>query len=87
MRTKHWPGCRPEYRLELDETRTASKLVPEMRSFKIIRVRTTGLFKQACRLPHLVATALDLRRRRFALNALEAERFDRIHEPSRYPGK
>jgi hypothetical protein len=58
-----------------------------MHSFKLIRERTIGLFKQALRLPHVVAVALEERRHRFALMALEAERLDRIRNPSRYLGK
>lgn len=48
---------------------------------------TVGFFKQACQLPHAVAVALKQRRRQFALGALEAERLDRIRNPSKYLGK
>jgi hypothetical protein len=48
---------------------------------------TVSLFKQAWLFPHSIATALKQRRRQFALNALEAERLDRIRNPSRYLGK
>jgi hypothetical protein len=46
-----------------------------------------GLFKQACQLPHAVAVALKQRRRQFSLNLLEAERLDRIRNPSKYLGR
>jgi hypothetical protein len=58
-----------------------------MHALKLIRERTVGLFKQAFRLPHFVAIALQHRRRQFALNALEAERLDRIRNPSKYLGR
>jgi len=58
-----------------------------MHAWKFIGERTAGLFKEAGRIPHLVAAALKRRRRQFALNALEAERLDRIRNPSRYLGK
>jgi hypothetical protein len=45
------------------------------------------LFKPAWQIPHSVAVALKQRRRRFALNILEAERLDRIRNPSKYLGK
>ena len=48
---------------------------------------TLGLFKQAWLLPHSIVAALKQRRRQFALNALEAERLDRIRNPSRYLGQ
>lgn len=58
-----------------------------MQAFKIIRERTVGFFNQALRLPHFVALTLQQRRRQFALNALEAERLDRIRNPSKYLGR
>jgi hypothetical protein len=54
---------------------------------KFICRTTVGLFKEAWLFPHSVAVALKQRRRRFALNTLEAERLDRIRNPSKYLGK
>jgi hypothetical protein len=54
---------------------------------KFICRTTVGLFKEAWLFPHSVAVALEQRRRRFALNILEAERLDRIRNPSKYLGK
>ena len=58
-----------------------------MQALKFICDRTVGLFKLALRFPHSVAMALQQRRRQFALNALEAERLDRIRNPSKYLGR
>ncbi len=58
-----------------------------MHILKLICQATVGLFKQACLFPHFVAAALKQRRRQFGLNALEAERLDRIRNPSKYLGK
>jgi hypothetical protein len=54
---------------------------------KLICLTIVGLFKQAWLAPHSVADALQQRRRQFALNALEAERLDRIRNPSKYLGQ
>jgi hypothetical protein len=45
------------------------------------------LLKALLRLPHSVAFVLQQRRKRSALNVLEAERLDRIRHPSKYLGK
>ena len=58
-----------------------------MHVLNLICERTVGLFKQTWRIPHSVAAALKHRRRQFALNVLEAERLDRIRNPSKYLGK
>jgi hypothetical protein len=58
-----------------------------MHVLTLICQTTVSLFKQAWLFPHSIATALKQRRRQFALNALEAERLDRIRNPSRYLGK
>jgi hypothetical protein len=58
-----------------------------MHVLKLICQTTVGLFKQAWLLPQSVAVALKQRRRQFALNLLEAERLDRIRNPSKYRGK
>jgi hypothetical protein len=58
-----------------------------MHVLKLLWQTIVNLFKQACQLPHAVAVALKQRRRQFALNAIEAERLDRIRNPSKYLGK
>ena len=58
-----------------------------MHVLKLICQTTVGLFQQAWLLPQSVAAALKQRRRQFALNLLEAERLDRIRNPSKYLGK
>ncbi len=58
-----------------------------MQILKIIGERMAGLVKLAWWLPHSVAVALEQRRRQFAVNVLEAERLDRIRNPSKYLGK
>jgi hypothetical protein len=58
-----------------------------MQALKFIYQTTVDLFKQAWQYPHSVALALKQRRRQFALNVLEAERLDRIRNPSKYLGK
>jgi hypothetical protein len=58
-----------------------------MHVLKLICQMTAGLFKQAWLFPHAVAMALQQRRRQFALNVIEAERLDRIRNPSKYLGK
>ena len=58
-----------------------------MHLLKHIWQATVSLVKQARLLPQSVATAVKQKRRRFALNALEAERLDRIRNPSKYLGK
>jgi hypothetical protein len=58
-----------------------------MHVLKLIGRAVGGVFRQAWLLPHSVAIALKQRRRQFALNVLEAERLDRIRNPSKYLGK
>jgi hypothetical protein len=45
------------------------------------------LVKQAWLLPQSIAIAVQQRRRRVARNEVEAERLDRIRNPSKYLGK
>jgi hypothetical protein len=49
--------------------------------------KIADLFKQGWGFPRFIAIAFQRRRRQFALNALEAERLDRIRNPSKYLGK
>jgi len=58
-----------------------------MHALKLIFARIAGLVQLAGRLPYSVALALKQRRRQFALNLIEAERLDRIRNPSKYLGK
>jgi hypothetical protein len=58
-----------------------------MHVLKLICQTAVGLFKQAWLFPHSIAFALKKRRRQFALNLLEAERLDRIRNPSKYLGR
>ena len=47
----------------------------------------TQLLQQIRSLPQLIANAAKARQRRAVLNDLEAERLDRIRNPSKYRGK
>jgi len=58
-----------------------------MHALKLICQRTVGFFKQVLRFPSFCAKVVRHRRRQFALNALEAERLDRIRNPSKYLGR
>ena len=58
-----------------------------MHLLKLICQTAVGFFKQVWRFPSSVAVALKEKRRQFALNALEAERLDRIRNPLKYLGK
>ena len=62
-------------------------VLPNMQALKLICERMRGLLKLAVRLPHSVAVARQQRRRQFAWSVREAERLDRIRNPSRYQGK
>ena len=59
----------------------------EMNTLKLICLTIIQLIKQAWLLPQSVAIAAKQRRRRTVLNGLEAERLDRIRNPSKYLGK
>ena len=59
----------------------------EMNTLKVICLTIIQLIKQAWLLPQSVAIAAKQRRRRTVLNGLEAERLDRIRNPSKYLGK
>ena len=58
-----------------------------MSVLKLICQATLGLFKRAWLFPHSLAVSLKERRRLLALSALEAERLDRIRNPSKYLGR
>jgi len=58
-----------------------------MHTLKLLFLKMVGMFQQAWLFPRWVLLVLRQRRRQFALNALEAERLDRIRHPSKYLGK
>jgi hypothetical protein len=58
-----------------------------MRTLKLICLTIIHLVKQAWLLPQSLANAGKQRRRRVVLDELEAERLDRIRNPSKYLGK
>lgn len=58
-----------------------------MNTLKLICLTIIQLIKQAWLLPQSVAIAAKQRRRRTVVNELEAERLDRIRNPSKYLGK
>jgi hypothetical protein len=58
-----------------------------MRILKLIYLALIQLVKQARMLPQSVALAAKQRRQQVVLNEHEAERLDRIRNPSKYLGK
>ena len=58
-----------------------------MHILKHICQSTLSLLKQARLLPEWVATAVKQQRQQSALQRFEAERLDRIRNPSKYLGK
>jgi hypothetical protein len=58
-----------------------------MHILKSIFEAIVSLIKRAWRFAQLTAAAIKQKWGRFALNALEAERLDRIRNPSKYLGK
>ena len=58
-----------------------------MNTLKLIYLTLSQLIKQAWLLPQSVANAVKQRRQQVVLNGLEAERLDRIRNPSKYLGK
>ena len=58
-----------------------------MHILKHVSQATVSLVKQARLLPQSVATAVKQKRRQTALHRFEAERLDRIRNPSKYLGK
>jgi hypothetical protein len=58
-----------------------------MHTLKLICLALVQLVKQACLLPKTIANAVKQRQRQTVLNELEAERLDRIRNPSKYLGK
>jgi hypothetical protein len=58
-----------------------------MHTLKLICRTLLHLVKQAARLPQSVGFAVQQRRRQIALQELEAERLDRLRNPSKYQGR
>ena len=58
-----------------------------MKTLKLICLTLIQLIKQACMLPQTVAQAVRRRWQRAEQNEREAERLDRIRNPSKYLGK
>jgi hypothetical protein len=58
-----------------------------MPKLKPIFQTVVNVAKQAWRFPRLAVEFVKGRRQRFAMNLLEAERLDRIRNPSKYRGK
>jgi hypothetical protein len=58
-----------------------------MNILKLICLTITQLVKQAWCLPYSIADAVKQRRQLAVRNELEAERLDRIRNPSKYLGK
>jgi len=54
---------------------------------KLIGLTTARLVGKITRLPQTFTTAFRHRRQQVVLNELEAERLDRIRNPSKYRGK
>jgi len=62
-------------------------LHPPMHALKLMRQAIIHLVKQVWLFPQSVAIAAEQRRRQTVLNELEAERLDRLRNPSKYLGK
>lgn len=58
-----------------------------MHILKLIRQAIVSLIKQAWWIPRSIAMTVKQRRRQNTLDDLEAERLDRIRNPSKYLGK
>ncbi|MGD1089447.1 MAG: hypothetical protein ABR955_12095 [Verrucomicrobiota bacterium] len=58
-----------------------------MKTLKLICLTLIQWVKQACLFPQTIANAVEQRRRQTVLNEHEAERLDRIRNPSKYLGK
>jgi hypothetical protein len=58
-----------------------------MKTLKFLGMTVLQLVKQICLLPKTIANAVKQRQRQTVLNENEAERLDRIRNPSKYLGK
>ncbi|MDB6022794.1 MAG: hypothetical protein JWQ04_2651 [Pedosphaera sp.] len=58
-----------------------------MNKLKVFCLTVIEVIKQACLLPQTIAHAVQRKRQQTVLNENEAERLDRIRNPSKYLGK
>jgi len=58
-----------------------------METLKLICLSILLLVKQILFLPQTIATAFQKRRVKLVVNEIEAERLDRLRNPSKYQGK
>jgi hypothetical protein len=58
-----------------------------MKTLKFVCAAIIKPIKRVCRFPKTIAKAVKQRQRQAALNKREAERLDRICNPSKYRGK
>jgi hypothetical protein len=58
-----------------------------MYTLKLIYLTIIHLIKQVCLLPQTIAKAIHNRRQLTVKEVLEAERLDRLRNPSKYQGK
>jgi hypothetical protein len=58
-----------------------------MKTLKLVCLTITQMVRQVCQLPQIIAKADKQRQRQTVLNEREAERLDRICNPSKYRGK
>jgi len=58
-----------------------------MHTLKLIGLTILGLIKQAWLIPQSITMAIQQRRQRIVRDKMEAERLDRICNPSKYVGK
>jgi hypothetical protein len=58
-----------------------------MKQVKFVWAAIVQLVKRACRIPKIIVNAGKQRQRQAILNRREAERLDRICNPSKYRGK
>jgi len=77
---------RPAFSHRMGEGEAGSRY-HSMRTLKTICLTIVHLVKQAWFLPRTLAEANKDRRRQIVLDELEAERLDRIRNPSKYLGR
>ena len=58
-----------------------------MKKVKLVWLGIPQLVKRICRVPQMIMSAGKQRQRRAIMNKREAERLDRICNPSKYRGK
>jgi hypothetical protein len=87
-RTRRFPGRRV-FEPDLPEKKSTASGSNEIivNPLKLIYQSIIQLVKQAGALPRMIASASKQRQRQAVLNEREAERLDRICNPSKYRGK